>query len=51
MNKKKYNFFYFFLSRHYCIINRFVENASKQKAVDTAKVKKINNNRYTWCFL
>ena len=29
------------------MINRFIENAGKQKMVNTAKVKKINNNHYT----
>ena len=35
---------FFHLSRRECVIKRFVENASKQKTVDTAKLKKINNN-------
>ena len=35
---------FFHLSRCECIINRFVANASKQKMLDTAKLKKINKN-------
>ena len=43
--KRKYKLFIIFhLSRCECIVNRFAENTSKQKTVDTAKLKKINNN-------
>ena len=34
---------FFYLSRREFVINRFAENESKQKTVDTAKLKKINN--------
>ena len=44
MKKSTSHSSFFDISRHECIINRFVENASKQKTVDTAKLKKINNN-------
>ena len=43
--KRTYKLFIIFhLSRGEGVIKGFVENASKQKTVDTAKLKKINNN-------
>ena len=33
---------FFHLSRNECVINRYVENTSKYKTVDTAKLKKRN---------
>ena len=43
--KRKYKSFIIFSSfKARMRLNRFVENASKQKAVDTAKLKTINNN-------
>ena len=43
--KRKYESFNVFSSfKTRMRLNRFVENASKQKTVDTAKLKKINNN-------
>ena len=43
-NKSTSHSSFFHLSRCECVINRFVEKASEQKAMDTAKLKKINNN-------
>ena len=34
----------FFIFQGVNVINRFVENARKEKAVDTAKLKKINSS-------
>ena len=43
--KRKYKSLIIFLSfKCESIINKFVENGSKQKTVDTAKLKKLNNN-------
>ena len=44
MKRKYKSFILFHLSVRERVINRFVENASKQETVDTAKLKKINNN-------